>query len=145
MINVGMMSSATVEWGTPQDFFDKLNAEFGFTLDVCATADNAKCARYFSSHDDGLKQSWVGERVWCNPPYGKGIGDWLMKCADAVMDIEGPQLAVALIPARTDTKWFQDFVLPYAELRWVKGRLKFGGSKNSAPFPSVVAVYRGVK
>lgn len=135
-------SSASVEHATPQDFFDKLNAEFHFTLDVCATPENAKCQQFYPPEIDGLKQAWSqdadGGAVWMNPPYGREIGKWVQKAAE-----EKLVTVVALLPARTDTKWFQDWVLPYAELRWVRGRLKFGNAKNAAPFPSVVAVYRG--
>lgn len=133
-------SSASVEHATPQDFFDKLNAEFGFTLDVCATADNAKCAAYINSKTDGLSQQWLGSVCWMNPPYGREIGKWVQKAAE---ESRRGTTVVALLPARTDTKWWHEWVAPYAELRFVKGRLKFGGAKNSAPFPSVVAVYRG--
>lgn len=136
-------SSATPEWETPQDLFDKLDAEFEFTLDVCATPENAKCTRYFTEYEDGLDQSWAGERVWCNPPYGRGIAPWVARCAGfAAVDGQRPQLAVMLLPARTDTRWWHDYVIPYAaEVRFIKGRLKFGGHKNSAPFPSAIVVF----
>lgn len=143
MINAGMMSSATDLWSTPQDFFEELNDEFWFTLDVCATPQNAKCRLYFTQEDDGLAQPWTGHAaVWMNPPYGREIGKWVAKARQEQM--KGVTV-VGLLPARTDTAWFQNCVLPFAELRWVRGRLKFGGSKNSAPFPSVVAIYRGAK
>lgn len=136
-------SSASVEHATPQDFFDRLNAEFNFTLDVCATAENAKCTKYFTRELDGLAQSWVGERVWCNPPYGREISRWVNACAFAGQP-GAPSLAVMLLPARTDTRWWHDYVIPYAgDVRFVRGRLKFGNAKHSAPFPSVVAVFRG--
>jgi phage N-6-adenine-methyltransferase len=144
-------SSATDLWSTPQDFFDALNAEFNFTLDVCATAENAKCPKFYTKEDDGLSQPWwfygtnAGREhgaAFVNPPYGKEIGRWVKKASE---EAQPGFTIVALLPARTDTKWFQDYVLPYAELRWVRGRLKFGGAKNSAPFPSVVAIYRGRK
>lgn len=79
MINESMFTSTTAEWATPQAFFDELNAEFNFTLDPCATSENAKCARYFTKEDDGLAQSWSGERVFCNPPYGRDINKWVEK------------------------------------------------------------------
>jgi phage N-6-adenine-methyltransferase len=142
-MNAVHFSSATSEWATPQDFFDKLNAEFNFTLDVCATPENAKCAKYFTREQDGLAQSWYGERVWCNPPYGRGIGEWVDRCSDRPNIPRAPELAVMLLPARTDTRWWHDYVIPYAaEVRFIKGRLKFGGHKNSAPFPSAVVVFR---
>lgn len=140
-------SSATVEWSTPDYFFKRLNTEFNFHLDVCATPQNRKCARFYTEADDGLSKSWEvhpSGAVWCNPPYKRGvIGKWVEK-AHAEADYLQVTV-VCLLPARTDTAWFQDYVLPYAELRFVRGRLKFGGSKNSAPFPSVVAIYRGHK
>lgn len=141
-MNLVHFSSKTDLWSTPQAFFDALNAEFGFTLDVCATAENAKCGRYFTLEDNGLEHNWKG-RIFCNPPYGREIGKWVQKAQWSVQVAEIAELAVLLLPARTDTAWFQDYVLPYAELRWVRGRLKFGNAKHSAPFPSVVAVYRG--
>ena len=132
-----MFSSASDEWATPQDFFDKLNEEFGFTLDPCANADNHKCGKYFTKEQDGLAQDWGTERVYCNPPYGRGIGEWVAKCS------RHKGLAVMLVPARTDTKWFHEYVYqkPNAEIRFIKGRLKFGTSSNSAPFPSMVIVF----
>lgn len=141
MFNEGMRSSATDEWATPQDFFDRLNSEFHFTLDVCATPENAKCARYFTRAQDGLKQDWTGETVWCNPPYGRVIGNWVRRCCEFSA---GGGIAVMLVPARTDTRWFHDWVYGKAEIRFVRGRLKFGDGANSAPFPSMVLVYRGV-
>lgn len=130
-------SSKTDLWSTPQEFFDKLNVEFGFDLDVCATPDNAKCDSYFTKDDDGLKQVWSGV-VWLNPPYGRGIGQWMHKANEAAKD---GAIVVCLVPARTDTKWWHDYVIHH-EVRFVRGRLKFGGSKNSAPFPSAVVVMR---
>lgn len=131
-------SSETVEWYTPQDFFDELDAEFGFELDVCATAENAKCAKFFTKEDDGLSRNWTGI-CWCNPPYGRGIGDWVKKAYDS--SLSGATV-VCLVPARTDTKWFQDYCLPYGEVRFVRGRLKFGGCVNPAPFPCAVVIFR---
>lgn len=138
MINKGLFTSTTGNWSTPQDFFDKLNAEFHFTLDVCADATNHKCAKYYTKEQDGLKQDWRGEVCFCNPVYGRGIGAWIKKCAEA------GTLVVALLPARTDTKAFHTYIYGKdgVEIRFVKGRLKFGGSKNSAPFPSMVCVFR---
>ena len=130
-----MFSSATDLWETPQDFFDKLNREFRFETDVCALPQNAKCEKYFTPEQDGLKQEWTGV-CWCNPPYGRQIGKWVEK------EAKSDATVVMLLPARTDTKWFHDWILPYAEIRFVRGRLKFGGAENSAPFPSVIAIYR---
>lgn len=135
-----MFSSVTDEWATPKDFFDTLNEEFDFTLDPCATTDNAKCDKFYTKEQDGLKQDWSGERVFCNPPYGKVIGDWVKKCSE---EAKKPNTTVvALIPARTDTRYFHEYIYHKAkEIRFIKGRLKFGGCKNSAPFPSMVVVF----
>lgn len=130
-------SSATVEWETPQDFFDKLNEEFHFTLDAAASDENHKCDRYFTIRDNGLAKSFEGERVWINPPYGRHITRWIEKAAT-----EPSELTVMLIPARTDTKAWHSYIFGNAEIRFVKGRLKFGGHKNSAPFPCAVVIFR---
>ena len=111
MINEAMFSSNTAEWATPQAFFDELNKEFDFTLDPCATPQNAKCARYFTKEVDGLAQSWRGERVYCNPPYGRDIGKWVEKAHNETL-AGGGTLVVMLIPARTDTKYFHEAKLP---------------------------------
>lgn len=134
-----MFSSATDMWATPQDFFDKLDQEFHFTLDACATADNAKCKKFWGPEDDGLKQSWEGT-VWCNPPYGRDIGKWVAKAVRSAL--EGATV-VMLLPARTDTRWFHKWIYRRAEVRYVPGRLKFGDGKNSAPFPSMVCIFGG--
>lgn len=143
MENIAVMfSSKTNDWSTPQDFYDKLNNEFGFTLDPCADEYNHKCNKYFTEEEDGLLQDWGGEIVFCNPPYGKAIKDWVRKAY-----IEGCKpntTVVLLIPARTDTQYFHDYIYHEAkEIRFIKGRLKFGDSKNAAPFPSMVVIYRG--
>ena len=130
-----LFSSKTDDWATPQDVFDKLHAEFHFDLDPCADDQNHKCERYFTKAEDGLMQDWGGAHVFCNPPYGKGIEKWVEKCSRQ-------KLAVMLIPARTDTRWFHDFIYGKAEVRFLKGRLKFGNSKNSAPFPSMVVIFK---
>jgi site-specific DNA-methyltransferase (adenine-specific) len=129
-----MFSSATPEWETPQALFDALDKEFHFTLDVCATAGNAKCLVFFSKEDNGLSQDW-GNNNWMNPPYGREIGYWVEKASKN-------RTTVALLPARTDTKWFHDYIYGKEEIRFLKGRLKFGGSKNSAPFPSMIVIFR---
>lgn len=135
-----MFSSKTDLWSTPQDFFDELDSEFHFTLDACALPENAKCDQYFTPEQDGLKQKWTG-MVYCNPPYGRKIGKWVEK---AYLSIEngGANIIVMLLPARTDTKWFHNYIYGKAEIRFIKGRLKFGGCKNSAPFPSMVVIFR---
>lgn len=130
-----MFSSATCEWATPPELFRALDEEFGFTCDVCATADNAKCAEFYSPEQDGLAQEWTGV-CWCNPPYGREIGKWVRKAAESSCTV------VMLLPARTDTKWFHDFIYGKADIRFVKGRLKFGAAKNSAPFPSMIVIFK---
>jgi site-specific DNA-methyltransferase (adenine-specific) len=134
-----MFSSKTVEWTTPQTFYDRLNREFDFTLDPCCTAETAKCDTYFTEADDGLSQSWAGHSVFMNPPYGRTIKDWVRK---AYEESRKPNtIVVALIPARTDTRYWHDYCMEASEIRFVKGRLKFGESNNSAPFPSAVVVF----
>lgn len=139
MINTGLFTSNTDLWSTPIDFFEKLNKEFNFTLDPCANEHNNKCEKYFTKEQDGLKQSWDNEIVFCNPPYGREISKWIKKGYEAMGGV-----VVLLIPARTDTKYFHDYLYnkQNVELRFIKGRLKFGDSKNSAPFPSLVAIIR---
>lgn len=141
-MNTGVMfSSKTDQWATPQYFYDELNREFNFTLDPCADDYNHKCEKYFTKEIDGLSQDWSGQRVFCNPPYGKEIGDWVKKCYEEVQN--GCPLAVLLVPARTDTRWFHNYIYKKAaEIRFIKGRLKFGDAQNSAPFPSMVVVFR---
>lgn len=135
-------SSASGDWATPQDFFDKLNEEFQFTLDPCADDFNHKCEKYYTEKQDGLSQEWSGERVFCNPPYGRDVPKWVEKCFNEVYF--GKCLcAVMLLNARTDTKWFHNYVYHKAEVRFVKGRLKFGDKGQPAPFPSMVVVFRG--
>lgn len=135
-----MFSSANEVWATPQDFYDKLNNEFNFNLDPCALPDNAKCDKYFTPEDDGLSQDWTGYITFCNPPYGRKLYDWVKKCYEESRKPNSK--VVMLIPARTDTRYFHEFIYHKAkEIRFVQGRLKFGGSKNSAPFPSMVVVF----
>ena len=134
-----MFSSKTDLWETPQEFFDELNDEFGFDIDVCALPENAKCDQYYTPEQDGLSQPWQGV-VWCNPPYGRDIGKWVQK--EYEENKKENNFIVMLLPARTDTKWFHEYIYGKAEIRFVRGRLKFGGSKNSAPFPSMVVVFR---
>lgn len=133
-----MFSSATDLWSTPQDFFDKLNDEFHFDLDVCAIQENAKCEKFYTPEQDGLKQPWNGT-VWCNPPYGREIGQWVRRAFFA--SVAGSTV-VMLLPARTDTRWFHEYIYGKAEIRFIRGRLKFGNARNSAPFPSMVVIYR---
>lgn len=136
-----MFSSQTDNWATPKWLFDKLDKIFSFTLDPCASADNAKCKKFYTKEEDGLLQDWGGEKVFCNPPYGKEIGKWVAKCSE---EAKKPNtLCVMLIPARTDTKWFHEYIYNKAEVKFIKGRLKFGDSNNSAPFPSMIVIFYG--
>ena len=138
-MNESLFSSNMVEWETPQDFFDKLNEEFHFTLDPCSTDENAKCEKHYTKEQDGLSQDWTGETVYCNPPYGRDMPKWIQKCYEHFI-VGGT--AVMLIPARTDTKAFHEFIYGKAEIRFIRGRLRFSGSKNDAPFPSMLVIYR---
>ena len=135
-----LFSSKEEKWATPQDFFDKLNDEFHFTLDAAASPNNAKCANYFTEEQDGLVQSWGGHTVWCNPPYCRKTGLWVKKAYEEHQ--RTGCTVVMLLPSRTDVRWFHDYILGKAEIRFIKGRLKFGENKNSAPFPSIVVIYR---
>ena len=138
-INPALYSSRSEEWPTPRDFFDTLNAEFTFTLDPCATPVNATCPIYFTKEEDGLLQDWGSHTVFCNPPYGRSMKRWAEKCLASARD---GATVVLLAHSRTDTRWFHDFVLGNAELRFVRGRLHFGDSPVPAPFPSMIAVFR---
>lgn len=140
MINKALFSSSSEEWSTPQKLFDELNAEYNFTLDPCATAENAKCKKFFTKEKNGLTADWGGDCVFCNPPYGRAIKDWVKKCYQ-----EGNKkdtTVVMLIPARTDTTYFHDYIYGKSEIRFIRGRLKFGDSKNSAPFPSMIVIFK---
>jgi site-specific DNA-methyltransferase (adenine-specific) len=139
-VSKALYSSATNEWATERAFFAKLNRRYRFTLDPCATAENATCPLFFTKADNGLVQDWGTHRVFCNPPYGRGIGAWARKCFEAA---QGGALAVLFVPARTDTKWFHDWVEGKADIQFLRGRMRFGQSADSrAPFPSMLAVYR---
>jgi len=164
MKNVHFMSE-TVEWETPQEFFDKYNEIYNFNLDVCATKDNAKCGKYFTKEDDGLSKDWEGV-CWMNPPYGRpehpcksnckkkkcvergyhqneyvaGIEDWMKKAYEESCYTH--TTVVCLVPARTDTNWWHEYAMK-GEIDFIRGRLKFG-SKDAAPFPSAVVVFKGV-
>lgn len=133
----GQAEGRTDVWATPQDFFDKLNQVFKFTLDVCALPENAKCEHFFTPEVDGLKQEWHGV-CWMNPPYSREIADWIKKASDTANQ---GHTVVALIPVRTDARWFQDYCLG-REIHFIRGRLKFGNSKSNAPFGCCVVVFR---
>ena len=136
-MNDAMFSSKTDLWATPQSFFDDLDSEFGFELDVCALPSNAKCERYFTPADDGLSQTWRGV-CWMNPPHGKEIGLWMRK---AYLSSRQGATVVCLVPARTDTRWWHDYAMR-GQIRFIKGRLKFGDAKANAPFPSAVVIFQ---
>lgn len=149
-----LFSSKSNEWETPQDLFDKLNTTYHFTLDPCSTHENAKCPKHYTIEENGLKQSWQGEIVFCNPPYGREIGKWVKKAYDEAM--KGTKI-VMLIPARVDTKWFHQYLYKQEEngirVEFIKGRLKFinrtlpswradGNFKASpATFPSMLIYF----
>jgi phage N-6-adenine-methyltransferase len=132
-----MPPSVTDDWATPRDLFDKLNAVYQFDQDVAASSTNHLCDEWLGlDHSeehkrDGLTGAWMGH-IWCNPPYGRGIADWVARAA------QHPDLVVLLLPARTDTRWFHDLVLPIADVEFIKGRLKYGNGKSPAPFPSMI-------
>lgn len=134
-----MFSSKTDMWPTPQKFFDEQNKIHSFTLDCCASKDNAKCDKFFTEEDNGLQQTWTGN-VWMNPPYGRGIGEWVKKAYESVFVEGSSDKVVCLLPARTDTKWFHNWCVK-GKVEFIKGRLKFGDAKNSAPFPSMLVVF----
>ena len=131
-----LFSSNSCEWETPHDLFKKLNEQYHFTLDVCATYSNAKCERYYTQEQDGLKQKWIGH-CFMNPPYGRTIKVWVKKAYESSLD---GALVVCLLPARTDTSWWHDYCMR-GNITFIKGRLKFSGSKNTAPFPSAIVMF----
>lgn len=130
-------SSKTDLWYTPEDFYQKYNDVFNFETDVCATHENAKCANYYTEETNGLSQNWKGI-CWMNPPYGRTIKEWMKKAYESSLN---GATVVCLVPARTDTNWWHDYAMK-GEIEFIKGRLKFGGSKNSAPFPSAVVIFK---
>ena len=136
-INSGLMTSTTDLWSTPQDFFDAYNDVYHFDVDVCATAENALCAKFYSPEEDGLSKEW-NDVCWMNPPYGREIGKWMKKAYES--SLHGATV-VCLVPARTDTAWWHEYAMK-GEITFIRGRLKFGGSKNSAPFPSAVVIFQ---
>lgn len=134
-------SSKTDLWETPKELFDQLDREFHFSVDVCALPENAKCARFYTPEQNGLEQKWEGV-CWCNPPYGRQIRYWVRKAWLSAID---GATVVMLLPARTDTSWFHDYIYRNmrTEIRFIRGRIKFSGEKNGAPFPSMIVVFRG--
>jgi phage N-6-adenine-methyltransferase len=135
-LNRGLFSSLTPEWPTPAGVFDALDSTYHFTLDACATPENAKCSRFFTSEQDALRQEWTGS-VWLNPPYGREIGLWLKKAVDSS---KRGTTVVCLVPSRTDTDWWHRWCMQ-GNIFFVRGRLRFGDADNSAPFPSAIVVF----
>lgn len=141
MINESMFTSDSTEWITPQHVFDALNRNFNFTLDPCATPENAKCRNYYTKSENGLERSWRGHRVFMNPPYGRFvINKWVKK---AYEEAKRGALIVALLPARTDTRWWHDYCESQLYVL-IKGRLRFSNAKSGAPFPSVIVVFANI-
>jgi len=135
-----MVSSKSNEWETPQELFNELDNEFHFTLDPCATKENAKCVKYYTKDINGLKQSWAGEVVFMNPPYGGNTGKWIEK---AWYETKNGVITVCLIVSSTDRSYWHDYIFPYAsEIRWLRGRVTFGEAKSTAPFASAIAVFQ---
>ena len=142
-----MFSSKKDDWETPQFLFDELNKEFGFSIDVCASNQNAKVNRFWNRDMDSLKIPWMDWAInndlrpvfWMNPPYGREIGKWIKKAYEE--SLKGATV-VCLLPARTDTRWWHDYCMK-GEIRFIRGRLKFGGCKNNAPFPNAIVIFEG--
>jgi phage N-6-adenine-methyltransferase len=134
-----LFSSATDEWETPPKFFQRLDERWRFTWDLCATPKNAKCECFYTREDDSLSKPWRGT-CWLNPPYGRHIHLWIEKAARAALD--GDATVVCLIPSRTDTRWWHDWVQKYGQVTFIRGRLRFCGAKAPAPFPSAIVVFR---
>ncbi len=132
-----LFSSRTEEWSTPAKLYAELDAEFGFTLDPCATAENAKCPNFYTCADDGLAKPWSGT-VFMNPPYGRAIGEWMAK---AYRESQAGALVVCLVPARTDTAWWHEYAVR-GEIKFLRGRLHFRNAQNGAPFPSALVIFR---
>lgn len=142
-MNEALFSSKKMDWRTPTKFFDELNEIHNFTLDAAASDDNAKCKNYFTETTDALSQSWEGHTVFCNPPYGRQIGKWVKKAYEESLNTNTK--IVMLIPARTDTSYYHDYIFPHAKVEFLRGRLKFeddlGIGKDPAPFPSALVIF----
>ena len=130
--------SKTDEWETPTACFNQLDEEFAFTTDVAAHPDNAKCEHFYTPHQDGLKQKWEGD-CWMNPPYGLALRQWVKKAQESA---QAGAAVVCLLPVRSDTSWWHEYVIPYAEVRYIQVRMKFNGIENSAPLTSAVVIFR---
>ena len=141
MLQKAMVSSKTNEWATPQDLFDKLNKEFNFTLDPCSTHENHKCDKYYTMKEDGLLQDWSNDIVFMNPPYGGQAGKWIKKAYNESLN---GSVVVCLMVSATDRSYWHDYIFPYAkDIRWIRGRLKFGTAKHTAPFASAIIIFGG--
>lgn len=138
-ITKGLTSTGNIVAETPKYLFDRISSIFNFSLDVCALPENAKCESYYTPEDDGLSKPWMGG-VWCNPPYGREISSWVKKAYEESQK-EYNDFVLMLLPARTDTKWWWEYVQGKATLFFIKGRVKFGDHNVGAPFPSVLALY----
>jgi site-specific DNA-methyltransferase (adenine-specific) len=138
-----MVSSKSNEWDTPLDFFNELNKEFNFTLDPCCREDTAKCSKFYTINEDGLKQDWSKDIVFMNPPYGGHTGDWIKKAYEE--SLKGATV-VCLIVSSTDRSYWHDWIFPFAsQVRFIRGRIKFGNSKSTAPFASAVVIFSSKK
>ena len=135
----GLTSTGNIVAETPKYLFDRISSIFNFSLDVCALPENAKCENYYTPKDDGLSKPWRGG-VWCNPPYGREISSWVKKAYEESQK-EYNSFVLMLLPARTDTRWWWEYVQGKATLFFIKGRVKFGDHNVGAPFPSVLALY----
>lgn len=127
------------DWETPAELFARIDAEFGFTLDAAASHDNAKCARYLTKEHDALTSGWGSHVVWLNPPYDTSLALWVAKARSAAAN---GATVCCLLPARTDTRWWHEHVEKIAEVRFIKGRIRFIGAPFNAPFPSCFVIYR---
>lgn len=154
MVDKVLFSSQSEEWHTPKTLYYYLNAMFHFDLDPCTTKDNPLGTRkFYTKKENGLKQQWDAKNVFVNPPYNRAINNWLHKAQTEVSEGRVKNAVVMLLPARTDTKWFHEYIYnvekhrfrDHVEVWFLKGRLKFGGAKNSAPFPSMVVIFRNKK
>lgn len=134
-----LFTSSSDEWETPSEVYTKLNERFRFTLDPCSTKENHLCDKYYTKEENGLCKSWKGETVFVNPPYSE-IKQWVEKCCKEY-ETNGTTV-VMLIPSRTDTRYFHNYIYHKAEIEFIKGRLHFSNSKNSAPFPSMIVIYQ---
>ena len=137
-----VFSSKSDEWETPAWIYNRLNQRFSFTLDPCATEKNHKCDKYYTKTDNGLSRDWGGQSVFCNPPYSQ-IEKWVEKAYEEAQ--KENTTVVMLLPSRTDTKWFHRYVYKKAEIEFIKGRLKFGEASNTAPFPSMICVFKDIQ